>query len=334
MSRATNRATTRGPIRRRLSLAAAATALSLPLAGCMTVHGERADIPSATPAQAASVLRHFTDVNNQASKTYDARLVDQIEAGPLGAADHAGVTARHAGNPGGNPSFTPLVLSDPKFWIPRQVGWPKFFVADVATNRGSGTRWLLVFRRAGAGQPWHADFLAVVDAKTLPAPARDRHGYVVPVPVHGGGLLAPPARLGTLYAGYLQNGDHADDFAPGSATTQLRADRGAHARTADSVTQYADQAADGGDYTPVALRTADGGALVFFGTRHQSKSTYRAGYQLSVDQDTRALMTGTPRTSVTLSHVAEQLVAVPASGGTGRITFVSRLVGLVAAAGS
>lgn len=324
----------RGPV-----LAAAAAALSLPLAGCMTVHGETADIPSITPAHAASVLRHFTDVNNQASKAYDAKLVGQIEAGPLGATDSAGVTARHVNNPGGNPSFTPLVLSDAKFWIPRQVGWPKFFVADTASNRGTGTRWLLVFRRGAAGQAWRADFLAVVDPSRVPALAHDADGYVLPVPAKGGGLLLPPAKLGAAYAGYLQHGDNADDFAKGSATSQLRTDRREHARTANSVTQYADQAADTGDFAPVALRTKNGGALVFFSTRHQSRSTYRAGYRLSIDQDTRALMTGTPRTSVTLSHIGEQLVSVPRKAGATpdpapRITFLSRLLGLVSAEGA
>ncbi|MYS24645.1 hypothetical protein GA0115240_16689 [Streptomyces sp. DvalAA-14] len=319
-------------IRRRLGSGAAALALAVPLAGCMTVHGERADIPSVRPAEAAQVLAHFAAVSNAATKAYDPALVTRIEAGPLGAIDEAGLRAEHAVSPAGNPAYAPLVFSDPRFLIPRQVGWPKFFVADTAVNRGTGVRWLLVFRRAAAGRPWKADYLAVAAAGAVPAPATDGHGGAVAVPPAGTDLLVQPARVAASYTTYLQQGAGAV-FAAGSSTTQLRATRDEHARTPDSVTQYADQPAQGGDFDPVALRTKDGGALVFFGTRHQSRATYRAGYRLAIDADTKALMTGTPHTSVTLSSVGQQLVAVPRGGGTGQVTFLSRIVGLVSAQG-
>jgi hypothetical protein len=319
-------------IRRRLFLGAAALALAAPLTGCMTVHGEREDIPSVRPADAAGVLAHFAAINNAATKAYDPALVTQVEAGPLGATDEAGLRAKHVNNPAGNASYTPLVFSDPRFLVPRQVGWPKFFVADAAVNRGTNTRWLLVFRRAAASRPWKADFLAVSAAGGLPAMATDGHGDAVAVPAAGTDLLVQPGQVAAAYSSYLQQGT-GSLFAGGASTTQLRATRGAHARTSNSVTQYADQPASGGDFDPVALRTGDGGALVFFGSRHQSRATYRAGSRLTIDPDTEALMTGTPRTSVTLSTVGQQLVAVPRGGGTDRVAFVSRIVGLVSAKG-
>jgi hypothetical protein len=324
-------------IRRRLCLGAAAVALAVPLAGCVTVHGERENVPSVRPAEAARVLAHFTAVNNEATKTYGEQYIQQIEAGPLGAIDSTGIRSAHTLHPEGAGSSTPLVLSDTKFLIPKQIGWPKFFVADSASNRATGSRWLLLFRRGSAGQPWMADYLAVVAPDALPKLATGQDGYLLPVPAAQTGLLVPPGQLSAAYSSYLQSGTGAQDFAPGGSTTQLRADRGKRARTRDSVTQYADQADSSGDFAPAALRTADGGALVFFGTRHQSKSTYRAGYNLTIDAGTRALMTGTPKTSVTLSHVGQQLATVPraAAGGAaaGQVTFVSRLIGLVGAQG-
>ncbi|MEE4545942.1 hypothetical protein V2S66_28720 [Streptomyces sp. V4-01] len=325
-------------IRRRLCLGAAAVALAVPLAGCVTVHGERENVPSVRPAEAARVVAHFTAVNNQATRTYGERYIRQIEAGPLGAIDSAGIRSAHSQHPEGARSSSPLVLSDTRFLIPRQVGWPKFFVADSATNRANGSRWLLLFRRDSAAQPWMADYLAVISPQALPRLATDQDGYLLPVPAAQTGLLVPPGQLSAAYSAYLQSGTDARDFAPGGSTTQLRADRAARARTANSVTQYADQADTAGDFAPAALRTKDGGALVFFGTRHQSRSTYRAGYDLTIDAGTRALMTGAPKTSVTLSHVGQQLVTVPrtAAGGAaaGRVEFVSRLVGLVGAQGA
>ncbi|MFC4035222.1 hypothetical protein ACFO3J_27680 [Streptomyces polygonati] len=320
-------------IRRRLCSGAAALALAVPLAGCVTVHGERASIPSVRPAEAARVLAHFAAVSNAAARAYDPAPVTGIEAGPLGAIDEAGLRANHAVRPAGDAAYAPLVFSDPRFLIPRQIGWPKFFVADTAVNRGTDARWLLVFRRAAADRPWKADFLAAPAAGALPAMAADRHGNAVAVPAAGTDLLVQPGQAAASYADYLQQGAGAV-FAGGPSTSELRAAREEHARTPDSVTQYADQPAQGGDFDPVALRTKDGGALVFFGTRHQSRATYRAGHRLAIDPDTQALMTGTPRTSVTLSTVGQQLVAVPRAGGTAQVAFLSRIIGLVGAKGA
>jgi hypothetical protein len=337
-------------IRRRLGrglrLGAAAAALAAPLAGCVTVHGERENIPSLSPAEAARVLTHFAQVDTEAARTYDESYVAQIEAGPLGEIDTAQVKAAHTQHPEGNAAADPLTLSDTKYLIPRQVGWPKFFVADTATNRSTTSRWVLLFRRGSAAEPWRADYLAVVPDGAMPALATDQGGHVLPVPADQSGLLVRPDALSSAYAGYLQSGSRAADFAPGPSTTQLRADRAAKARTPDSVTQYADQADTAGDFAPAALRTKDGGALVFFATRHQSRSTYRAGFNLSVDASTRALMTGTPKTAVTLARVGQQLATVPlapggkdagSGGGSGgpsaRVDFLSRRTGLVSAKG-
>ncbi|MFJ1583569.1 hypothetical protein ACIOC1_09645 [Streptomyces sp. NPDC088197] len=322
--------------RRSLCLAAAATALAVPLAGCVTVHGERADIASVRPAEAAEVLANFAKVNNAATKAYDESLVAEIESGALGAIDEAGVRAKHANHPEGNASFTPLAFSDSRFLVPRQRGWPKFFVADTATNRGGDSRWLLVFRRFTAGDPWKASFLAVMAPDALPALATDKDGLVEALPAAGTDLLVQPGRLSTAYTSYLQQAPAAPAFADGPATSELLAGRDKNRRTANSVTQYADQPADGGDFTPVALRTRSGGALVLFASRHQTRATYREGYQLSIDQDTKALMTGTPRTSVTLSRMSQQAATVPArsAGPDAKTTVLSRLAGLVSATGA
>ncbi|MFI0899282.1 hypothetical protein [Streptomyces sp. NPDC020983] len=319
--------------RRRVGPGAAVTALALlPLAGCMTVHGERENIPSVQEKKAAAVVAHFLTVNNSANKAYSPEDILTVEAGALGATDEAGLRARHTNHPGGNPDFTPLVFSDAHYLIPKQVGWPKFFVADVATNRGSGNRWLLVFRHAGPEQPWKAVYVAGVATARMPHFAKDKDGHAVDLGLGGTDLLVQPGQVSQAYATYLGSGE-GGVFADGPSTSQLRSGRAAQSRTANSVAQYADQPAGGGDFAPVALRTADGGAVVFFANRHQSRSTFRAGFKLSLDENTRALTTGTPRTSITRSTLADELVAVPKAGGGGKVTFLSRVVGLVSAKG-
>ncbi|SHL10365.1 hypothetical protein [Actinacidiphila paucisporea] len=318
--------------RRRVCLGAAAVALALQSAGCMTVHGERADIPSVGKAEAVRVLANFAAVDNRVGRTYDAEGVTAVESGALGTTDEAGLRAKHANHPQGNPGYRPLVFSDSRFAIPRQVGWPKYFVADTATNRGAATRWLLVFRRSAAGQPWKASYVASIATVDVPAFARDKDGYAVALDLAGTDLLVQPGQVSADYATYLGSGG-SDVFADGPDTSQLRADRNARARDPNSVTRYADQPAAGGDFTPVALRTSDGGALVFFASRHQSRVTFRFGYRLAIDVDTEALMTGTPHTSVTLSRLADEAVTVPPAAGSGEVVFLSRVVGLVTAKG-
>lgn len=318
--------------RRRVCLGAA-VALTLPLAGCMTVHGERENIPSVRQAEAAAVLAKFTEVNNRVGRTYDAKAVTAVESGALGTTDEAGLRAKHTNHPRGNPAYRPLAFSDAHYLIPRQVGWPKFFVVDTATNRSSANRWLLVFRRAAAGDPWKASYVASVPTADMPKFARDKGGHAVALGLSGTDLLVQPGQLSAGYAAYLGGSAGSGVFADGPSTSRLRSDRNAHAKTANSVTQYADQPAAGGEFTPVALRTADGGALVFFASHHQSRATFRAGYRLAIDADTRALMTGTPRTSVTLGHLADEAATVPPAGGGKKVVFLSRVVGLVTVRG-
>lgn len=322
-------------IRRRLCLGAAAIALTVPLAGCVTVHGERALIPSIRPAEAAKVLANFAAQNNKATKSYDRQAITSIEAGPLGAIDEAGVRAKHANNPQGNPKYSALKFSDQKYFIPEQRGWPKFFVAEALTDRSTNERWLLAFRRGAPTEPWKADYLGVAVPGSLPDFAVDKDGHAESVPLAGTDLVVQPGQLSAQYAGYLDGGKDAPQvFADGPATSGLRTNRASAARTANTVTQYADQPDSSGDFTPIALRTTDGGAVVFFGSRHQSRATFRASYHLNLDKDTQALTSGTPRTSITLARVSQNMVTVPRRSSTAKVSFLSNLTGLVSAKGA
>lgn len=318
--------------RRGVCLGAAVIALTLPLAGCMTVHGERADIPSVQKKEAAAAVAQFVKVTNKVSSTYDAKGVLAVESGVFGTTDEAGLRGRHITDPKGNPQYKPLAFSDTKYLIPRQVGWPKFFVVDTATNRATGSRWLLVFRHSAPGQPWKAAFAAAVGTSQMPKFRKDKDGYAVPAGLAGTNLLVQPGKVSEEYTTYLDKGGN-DHFAEGPATSQLRDTRASQSKTANSVTQWADSPASGGDFTPVALRTTDGGAVVFFGARLQSRATFRAGYRLNLPDITKALLTGTPRTSITLSQLADCTVTVPVAGGDTKVVFLSRIVGLTAAKG-
>lgn len=325
-------------LRRRLRLLAAVVLVAPAATGCVTVHGERAVLPATDRGEAARTLDHFVQVTNDANTRLDPAAAARIETGALAVIDVAGLKARHINHPAGNPGYQPLRLTDTRFLIPEQRGWPKWFVADTAENRDAN-RWLLVFTRNAVSEPWRASYLSVVSPSQLPVFDTDSTGRVEPVPADASDLLVQPGRLGAQYSAFLQQGDQGSQvFAPGEATTGLRRQRRSqYAPTPQVVTQFADEAADPAQYPPVALRLADGGALVFFTTHHQMRQTVAHGPVNVTDPDIRALMTGRADKSITLVKLSEQVVRVPpgstGTGVSGQVTFLNRIEGLVSATG-
>jgi hypothetical protein len=316
------------------------TVLSLTASGCVVVHGEREIVPTATRAEAARALKDFTAAYNKADETYDRSLDTDRVTGALADIDGAKLRAGKKINPGGNPSYSPLKLSDAKFVIPEKAGWPRWFVADAAANKGSSdSRWLLVFTRADADDVWAVSFLTILAADDVPEFAEDADGHAQPVTPADPELTVAPAELGEAYAAYLgadaSGGSGTEEFAPGRHTSQWRSDRAKNAIKPGLARQYVDEPLTKGDYAPVGLRTTDGGALVFFATRHFEKQTAAQGVDIDVeDENIRALLTGEVKSSLTLEHVSNQAVLDPGRSGPARqVKFLSRVDGLTGAKG-
>ncbi|MCX2179517.1 hypothetical protein KV205_03080 [Streptomyces sp. SKN60] len=316
----------------------AATVLALTASGCVTVHGEQALIPAASPAEAAQALQEFTAAYNKADKAYDPALDADRVTGPLGEINQAGLRSRQITTPGGNKNHTPLELTDAKFVVPRKAGWPRWFVADTDSNRDTDkgpndTRWLLVFVRNSAAKPWEVAYLSILSPDEVPA-FRTEEGYAVPVAAGGTGLAVAPGRLGERYVSYLKDGQQGP-FAPGSHTTGWRTERTKAANRPGLATQYVDQAESRGDFAPLALATEDGGALVFFATRYFERQTAAPGYRPKVGAEVRALMTGEIKNTITKRWVSSQTALVkPAGTQTDGVEVLGRLQGVTAAEGS
>lgn len=307
--------------------------LALTLSGCMTVHGETAVIPAVGESEAQKALDKFTATHNKSSQNLDAKLNATVEAGALGAIDQAGLKSRRKVDGEKNKDHTPLKLTDPRFFIPEQAGWPKSFVADTASSASEGNRWLLVFQRDSAEAAWKATYLAVVPEGEVPDFAVDKEGYAQEVPeISGSKLAVPPAKLSRTYTRYLKEGE--GDFAPGTHTSVLREQREKAAKQEGVRTEWADLPAKPPQFTPFGLRTKNGGALVFFASHHQTKQTVAKGYSPKVkDPYVKALMTGTPKQSITYVRMSSQAVTVPAAKDGGDLAFVSRTTGLISARG-
>ncbi|MFJ7147995.1 hypothetical protein ACIQVT_07325 [Streptomyces sp. NPDC100445] len=312
-------------------IAASLTAMSVTASGCVVVHGERVVLPAATRTEAARALTAFTDAYNKADKAYDSSLDAPHVTGAVADIDAARLKAGHTVSPAGNARHAPLTLTDVTYTIPKKAGWPRWFVADAKGNKGGDDRWVLVFTRHGQGERWQVAYLTLMAPGTVPKFRTDDDGWAEAVPAASGGLAVRPDALSASYTAYLKNGG--GTFADGRDTSVLRAGRKKAAEKPGLVRQFIDEPVGRGDYAPLALRTADGGALVFFTTRHFEKRTAYPGATVpNPGQDVRALVKGEVRQSLTLESMADEAALDPAGGGPVRI--LGRVQGLTGGQGS
>ncbi|MET8832090.1 hypothetical protein ABZX40_40805 [Streptomyces sp. NPDC004610] len=319
---------------RRALTAVSVAAVSLTASGCVVVHGEREVVPATTRAEAAEALKDFTAAYNAADKAYDSSLDAAHVTGALAAIDGARLAAGKAANPGGNPDHSPLKLSDTEFTIPKKAGWPRWFVADSRANKGGDSRWLFVFTRDDLDRPWEAAYLTLVAPGQVPEFTTDDDGWAEPVASGATDLAVRPEDLSRDYTDYLQDGG--DTFATGPHTSGWRETRQKNASRPGLATQYIDEPLTDGDYAPLALRTEDGGALVFFTTRHFEKQTAATGSSVPEPTDAvLALTKGEIKQSLTMEFVSNEVALTPRRNASGeqRVTFLGRIQGLTGAQG-
>ncbi|MFD7996017.1 hypothetical protein [Streptomyces mexicanus] len=328
----------RGPRRlRRLErtvlTAASATALAATASGCVVVHGERVLLPATTQADAAKALEQFTDAYNKADQAYDSSLDADYVTGALGAIDAARLKAGHTNHPDGNSAHTPLRFTDATFTIPKKAGWPRWFVADAQGNKGGDARWLLVFTRNDLTEKWQVAYLTLVAPGAVPKFAKDKDGWAEAVPANSASLAVEPGDLSQDYATYLGKGG--STFAAGPYTSAWRTQRAKDAVKPGLATQYIDQPLTEGAYAPLALRTADGGALVFFTTHHYQKQTAAQSASVPVpNKDVQALTKGEIKQSLTMEFVSNQVALDPARGAAKKaVTMIGRVQGMTSAQG-
>ncbi|MEU4143926.1 hypothetical protein AB0F37_11840 [Streptomyces parvulus] len=293
------------------------------------VHGEREVLPATTRTEAAEALRQFTSAYNAADKAYDASLDADHTAGPLAAIDSARLKAGRTNHPDGNPAHAPLELTDAKYTIPKKAGWPRWFVADTKANKGGKSRWLVVFTRDGLDETWQATYLTLVAPERMPEFKTDADGWAEAVPADSTDLAAPPGDLSEDYTAYLRNGG--TSFADGVHTSSWRKVREKRSSRPGLVTQFIDEPLTDGDYAPLALRTKDGGALVFFTTRHYEKQTAARGAAVPTpNKDVQALTDGEVKQSLTMEFVSNEVALDPADG---KVSVLGRVQGLTSAKG-
>jgi hypothetical protein len=182
------------------------------------------------------------------------------------------------------PGIAVYTYGTPAFYLPAATGYPRFFVASVnralrgtdssATGAGGAQvppagPALMLFEQANARAPWLlASISQLPSGVTPPKLATDGAGYVPTVPLSDASLVAPPDDAGPLQAGVVDDGPASAAtraVADGPLTTGLYQGAANHAGglTAPRGDVYQWEL-DGSSLPQFALRTAAGGALVFY----------------------------------------------------------------------
>ena len=179
-----------------------------------------------------------------------------------------------------------VTLADPVLYVPRSDTYPKWFAATALERRAATEHPVfLTFVQARAAGAWlPADRLYLTGAP--PKIATDAQGYAVEP--GAGGLALSPADVPSALADSL---DHGDDkkiahFATRWRAGERRRDKGLRARGVQVTGRSTPES-----HSVHALRTADGGALVWSALRRTvTYAAVRPGASAEVPADVRALL--------------------------------------------
>jgi len=259
-------------------VAVAATA-ALVAAGCTSGSASTAaqgtgSAPAVTAAQAGQVLNTYFAASDKAARTGDEALVLSGVTGVAQAEVRNFFKAYRALHQ--SPPLPRFSYQTPTLYLPTPAGYPRWFAASVTrslrppladTIVATPQPMVMVFTQAGATAPWLLASAYHV-AGSMPKLAVNSAGQIPVVATsQTAGLLSRPDVVGPLLAAVVDEG--ASSPAARAVSTDPytmslyqvgRAGNGFITPRGD-VRQWE---LDGSTYPQFALRTADGGALVFF----------------------------------------------------------------------
>jgi hypothetical protein len=264
------------------------------------------------------------------------------------------------------PDVAVYTYGAPTFYLPAAAGYPRFFVASVnralrgtdssATGVGGGQvpldgPALMLFEQADARAPWLLASISQLPSGVKPPKlAAGSAGYVPTVKLSDASLVAQPDDTGPLQAGVVDDGQASAAtraVADGPLTTGmyqgavnhasgLRAPRG-------DVYQWE---LDGSSLPQFALRTAAGGALVFYAMSLNTTvavpdlinkaNLVHSGPPIQVPPEVRALLPlGRPAPLVQLSASQTlSFAAIDPAAGNAKIQVIAIGGGLTSASAS
>lgn len=317
---------------RRRRIAVVLLACSLVVTAC-TVPRPRDDAPASTvPIDAAgvdAVLARYDAVREAAAKLLDPKPLSTVESDAVlaidtGSFDVAQRLSRGIGTDGTSERVERLA-------VPRFTDYPLWFMVEVRDPAAKVNR-VQVFERGSAVDPWFLVASPQTVLSTRLPGVRERDGAALVVaPDSGTGMSMSPQEAADRYATAL-----ADPEAPEAAT--LEAD---DFRAQMRATAQRNASLDGVRFGQTwkarkvthALRTTDGGALVFATLERTDTYRVRDGIQVTWPDGSpeKALLQSGVSSSGRLRYLHQVLVQIP--GGSGRPRVIGQYGGVVEADG-
>lgn len=268
-------ATSTHPTRRRVPAAlklalGSLTALGLLLSaqGCSTDASATTSPSGPTPAEAMRVFNSYVTAEKVALADHNVLLaLSQMNGAAYSAASSAFTIAAASGSALASP-----VYGAPTLYVPKASTYPQqWFMAAVPEHPAAGGPSqvaLMLFSRSAAAPVWALSGSVLLNPG-VPAPdvKIDSAGYATAVYVSDQGLKVRPNVVGPIHATVADDGPASPAtaaVAAGPETTGLYASNAALAKQAAARKQSYQWLLEGTSYPEFALRTTDGGALVFY----------------------------------------------------------------------
>ncbi len=309
-----------------------ALAVALALTGC-AVPRERDDAPASTVpvdvAQVERILARYAEVRATAADLLDPKPLSTVESGAVLAIDTGSFVvaqrlAKAAGDRGEGGDVVEVAT-------PRFTRYPLWFAVEVRDTAAEVNR-VQVFQRASAVDPWFlVESPQTVLTTRLPE-LRRRGGVALAVPPGSGtGMAMSPQEAADRYAAALADptSPEASSVAEDAFREQMReaAERNAALRDVTFSQRWA------AAKVQHALRTSDGGALVF--ATLERTDSYEVGEGVRVtwpdDSPQKALLESGVSSSGSLRYLHQVLIVVP--GGSGEPRVIGQYGGVVEAEG-
>jgi hypothetical protein len=253
----------------------AAIGLLLSLQGCGTTASATTSVTGPAPATAMRVFNSYTTAEKVALANHDEMLALSL----VTSAEYSLVTASFSIAARSGQAVPVATYGQPTLYVPRQTTYPQWFAAIAPQHPAAGgpsRTAVLIFDRPNARSAWALSGSALLDPGT-PAlkVATSGSGYATAVAASDQALKVRPDVVGAMHATIVDDGpasEAAAAVAAGPQTTGLYSASSMAARQAAARHESYQWEMEGTSYPEFALRTTDGGALVFY-TMYLNTST-------------------------------------------------------------
>jgi hypothetical protein len=244
-----------------------AVVLLLSVQGCGTTADATTAAVGPTPAAALKVFNAYVTANKVAVANRDQLLAESLtSSAQFNVLASQYDIAASTGVPVTSPNY-----GKPTLYVPKLTTYPQWFLAAAPESAVPGGRprtAVMVFDRTEVTSSWAlVGTVQLASATSALNVAVNQKGYATALPTTGGGLEFRPDEVGATHASVVDDGPTspaAKVVAPGPQTTGIYQANAAYAAKIRPGHWLYTWQMEGTSYPFFALRTTDGGAIVFY----------------------------------------------------------------------